>query len=192
MQGGCFSGCGTTFAVLAIALAELGLTETARNTGTEVGGVAIEGDIGLEDDKFAVHVTLFGNGEQAHHAELGLRANPSTRSATSRGLSAVKTVGRVVYVANGRGSVMDEFRVDEVVHTVGGIALPSPLNIADDAPNRTKATSGTRPSTPSFAQVSRPSPDTLEQLRKLGELRATGVLSNAEFEAKKAELLRRI
>jgi hypothetical protein len=138
-----------------VALAELGLTEQARNTGTEVGGVAIEGDIGLEDDRFVVYVTLFGNSQQAHHAELGLRANPSTRSATSRGLSAVKTVGRVVYVANGRGSVVDEFRVDEVVHAVGGIALPPPLNIADDAASRTKATSATHPSAPSFAQVSR-------------------------------------
>jgi hypothetical protein len=35
-------------------------------------------------------------------------------------------------------------------------------------------------------------PDAVEQLKKLGELRATGILSDAEFEAKKAELLRRI
>jgi hypothetical protein len=35
-------------------------------------------------------------------------------------------------------------------------------------------------------------PDVLEQLMKLGELHDAGVLSNAEFEAKKAELLKRI
>jgi hypothetical protein len=35
-------------------------------------------------------------------------------------------------------------------------------------------------------------PDALEALRKLGELRASGVLTEAEFEAKKAELLRRV
>ena len=35
-------------------------------------------------------------------------------------------------------------------------------------------------------------PDTLELLRKLGDLRDGGVLTDAEFEAKKAELLRRI
>jgi hypothetical protein len=32
----------------------------------------------------------------------------------------------------------------------------------------------------------------LEQLRKLGELRNAGVLTDAEFDAKKAELLGRI
>jgi len=35
-------------------------------------------------------------------------------------------------------------------------------------------------------------PDPVEQLRKLGELRDAGVLSDDEFEAKKAELLGRI
>ena len=35
-------------------------------------------------------------------------------------------------------------------------------------------------------------PDTLELLRKLGDLRDGGVLTTAEFEAKLAELLRRI
>jgi type II secretory pathway pseudopilin PulG len=33
--------------------------------------------------------------------------------------------------------------------------------------------------------------DTLEQLQKLGELRAAGVLTDAEFEAQKAKLLSR-
>jgi hypothetical protein len=40
--------------------------------------------------------------------------------------------------------------------------------------------------------ASSPDPDALEQLRKLGELRDAGVLTAAEFEAKKAELLGRI
>ena len=35
-----------------------------------------------------------------------------------------------------------------------------------------------------------PPPDTLDLLRKLGDLRDGGVLTDAEFEAKKAELLR--
>ena len=45
---------------------------------------------------------------------------------------------------------------------------------------------------PSVAQTGAGEPDALEQLRKLGELRASGVLTDAEFETKKAELLRRI
>ena len=34
-----------------------------------------------------------------------------------------------------------------------------------------------------------PAPDKLEQLQKLGELRASGVLTDAEFEAQKAKIL---
>jgi len=35
-------------------------------------------------------------------------------------------------------------------------------------------------------------PDVLEQLRRLGELRSSGVLTDMKFEAKKVELLGRI
>ena len=34
-----------------------------------------------------------------------------------------------------------------------------------------------------------PEPDKLEQLQKLGELKASGVLTDAEFEAQKAKIL---
>ncbi len=37
-----------------------------------------------------------------------------------------------------------------------------------------------------------PVPDVTEQLRKLGELHAAGILTDAEFSAKKAELLDRL
>ena len=44
----------------------------------------------------------------------------------------------------------------------------------------------------SAAQLGTAQPDTLEQLRKLGELRDQGWVTQAEFDAKKAELLRRV
>lgn len=37
-----------------------------------------------------------------------------------------------------------------------------------------------------------PAPDVMDQLKKLGELRDAGVLTNAEFEVKKADLLSRL
>jgi hypothetical protein len=46
-----------------------------------------------------------------------------------------------------------------------------------------------RPETPTPAPAAR---DPMEQLRQLGELKAAGVLTDAEFEVKKAELLRQI
>lgn len=42
------------------------------------------------------------------------------------------------------------------------------------------------------APVTAAAPDVTDQLRKLGELRDAGVLTDAEFEAKKAELLARL
>jgi hypothetical protein len=45
---------------------------------------------------------------------------------------------------------------------------------------------------PNVALLGAAEPDALEQLRKLGDLRAAGVLTDAEFDGKKAELLRRI
>ncbi|MGO9977408.1 MAG: SHOCT domain-containing protein [Solirubrobacteraceae bacterium] len=235
-KGGCFSGCGTTLAIMvllgltiqywhvalgivaiavvtamvrsskerdkarhrsgprdpwlnevAVALADLGLKEVARNTGEQLGGVPIDGDIGLEVERLKVYVTLFSDQRRARQAELGLRAKPGVRDAVSNGATAIKTVDRVVYVANGRGGVVDEFRLDEVVRVVGRLAVPPPLATARVPPHTVTVAP---PST--WPIVAAPGSDVLEQLRKLGELRNTGVLTETEFEAKKAELLARI
>ena len=162
---------------VAVALADLGLKEIARNTGAQLGGAPIDGDIGLQAGRFLVYVTLFSDQRLARQAELGLRAKPEVRDAIATGRTAVRIEDRVVFVANGRGTVVDEFRLDEVVRVVDQIALPAPLQ---------SAPSGSGPRAPV------PHPDALEQLRKLGDLHKGGVLTAAEFEAKKAELLRRL
>jgi hypothetical protein len=162
---------------VAVALAELGLAEIARNTGTELGGVAIDGDIGLQADRFLVYITLFSDQRLARQAELGLRATPDVRAALAKGATAIRTSGRIVAVASGRGGVVDEFRLEEVVGVVDRLALPAGL-----AP----ASVGSAPGVPAS------DPDVLEQLRKLGDLRRQGVLTDAEFAAKKAELLERL
>jgi len=164
---------------VAVALADLGLKEIARNTGAQLGGTPIDGDIGLQAQRFLVYVTLFSDQRLARQAELGLQAKPEVRDAIAKGATAIRTANRVVFVANGRGPVVDEFRLDEVVRIVGRLAVPPPLQPALATP---------RPS----AAAPPPDPDVLEQLRKLGDLRTTGVLTDAEFEAKKAELLGRL
>ncbi len=107
-------------------IAARSLIERARCAAIELpavkeaaGGAPIEGDIGLQDDKFQVYVTLFADGASARQAEIGLRAKPTMRAAESRGASAIRTDGRVVYVANGRGGALDDFRLDDVVRVVG-------------------------------------------------------------------------
>jgi hypothetical protein len=173
---------------VSVALADLGLTEKARNTGAQLGGAPLEGDIGLEAHGFSVFVNLFATNELARQAEIGLRAKPSTREALVSGKTAIRTVDRVLYVANGRGGPVDDFRLDEVVRMVSPIAVPPARPPVGSAPAPSAAPhpgSGAAP-------LAAPSPDALAQLRDLGELRRNGVLTEAEFEAKKAELLRRI
>jgi hypothetical protein len=216
-KGGCLSGCGTAFGVLlligfaikywyvsvaillilvvvgvasrsqqkqqslkragphdswlnevAVALAEFGLTEFARNTGAHLGGVPMMADVGLQTDRFSVYVNLFASDELARQAEIGLRAQPNIRAAVGNGRTALRASGRVLYVATGRGGVVDELRLQEVVHIVRGLAPPA----SSPGPQL--------------------SSDALEQLRRLSELHRTGALTDAEFEAKKAELLRRV
>lgn len=163
---------------VAVALADLGLKEIARNTGSQLGGASIEGDIGLQAERFLVYVTLFSDQRLARQADLGLRAKPEVRDAIAKGATAVRTADRAVFVANGRGSVVDEFRLDEVVRVVGRLAVPPPLQPFVSAPRSAVPTP--------------PNPDVLEQLQKLGDLRRAGVLTDSEFEAKKAELLGRL
>jgi hypothetical protein len=172
---------------LAVALADLGLTETARNTGHQLGDVPLEGDIVLQGERFTVYVNLFADDKLARQAELGLRANPSTRDSVTAGRCEITRSGRLLYVANGQGHAVDEFRLDEVMRTVDEVALPPRL----PAPVA-QARTANKSSTPTLASTPEPSPDALEQLRKLGELRENNVLTQSEFDAKKAELLRRV
>jgi hypothetical protein len=162
---------------VAVAVGDLGLREIARNTGSQLGGAPIDGDIGLEADRFLVYVTLFSDQRLARQAELGLRAKPEVRDAIAKGATAIRTADRAVFVANGRGGVVDEFRLDDVVRVVARIAVPPPLQLA-----QARSGPAARP----------PDPDVLEQLLKLSELRKAGVLTDSEFEAKKTELLGRL
>jgi len=174
---------------VAVALADLGLTERARNTGAHLGGAPLEGDIGLHDARFSVFVNLFATNELARQAEVGLRANPKIQNAISKGHTAVRHDGRVVYVATAPGYAVDDFRLDEVIRTVAPIDVPPPRQPLPAAP---LPTSGEADPRPSAAHVGMVPPDALEQLRTLSELHRASVLTDAEFEAKKAELLRRI
>lgn len=173
---------------IAVAVGELGLNEVARNTGNQLGGAPMEGDIGLQENRLLVYVNLFANQELARQAEVGLRAQANIRNAVANGHTMLKTIGPVLLVANGRGGVVDEYRMNEVEHAVAEVALPPALK---------------RPAAPSSGSPTAPTPevsgaealaggDSLEQIRKLAELRDAGVLTQAEFEAKKAELLRRV
>lgn len=168
-----------------VALAEFGLTEKARNTGFKLGGVplqgdvglvmsdVVQGDIGLVMSEVEVWVNLFATEDMARQAATSLVAAPKNREALSKGVSKVQAVGRVCYVATGRESAVVACRLEEVSVEVGKIGLPPPAE--GDASHGVRLPD-----------------DPLDMLRKLAELRDAGVVSEAEFEVKKAKLLGRI
>ena len=190
---------------VAVALADFELTEFARNTGTQLAGVPIEGDIRLDAPRFSVVITLLETAELAHQAEIGLRAKPEVRSAIVEGKSVIRAEGRVLYSANGRGKVVDEARLNEVVQIVGGIPVgpprmpPGALGQRPSLPGTPPAGVPPPPPRPHGSPTGNPAPaaphgaaDVLEQIKRLAELRDAGVLTEEEFESKKVELLRRL
>jgi Short C-terminal domain len=169
-----------------VGLADFGFVERKRNTGKHLGGAPVEGDIVLDGDGLTVVITVFATGTLAHQAEVGVRANPNSRAAITQGVSVLRTVEQLLYLANGRGSVVDESRLDDVIQVVSKVGTPLPLDTpANDPAPQPQANSTIGPATSA-------GPDIIEQIRKLGELRSQGLLTDAEFEGKKAELLARI
>jgi hypothetical protein len=176
---------------IAVALAELGLVEVARNTGRQLCGAPLEGDIGLQEERLLVYVNLFASGELARQAEVGLRAQPKVREAIVNGCTALQRSGPVLLVGTGRGGVVDEFRMSEVARVVGRVPLPPALSrpAALAPPALVAPAAYRRGRAEADALVGA---DPLEQIRRLAALRDAGLLSEEEFETKKVELLRRI
>jgi len=176
---------------VAVALAELDLSEVARNTGAQLGGAPVEGDIGLSDQRMTIYANLFASDALARQAEMGLRAQPQVRQSSANGRTAIVADGRILYVASAKSGVVDEFRLEEVRRAVDQIALPPALANQSAARARPLGAAAA-PALAEAHQQPAVAPDALEQLHRLGELRERGLLTEEEFAAKKAELLRRI
>jgi hypothetical protein len=199
---------------VSVALAEHGLSERARNTGKVLAGIPIEGDIEVREGKTSIWINLLTSPDKAEEAKTAMLAQPKTRENISAGRVILKTADRLLYVARSRGTVVDEYRLNEVIEVVNQItpesaappdsqlALPQPLNPAPsvteeklaETNDTTEAQTSQTPQEFAAAQSdpSGASADVLEQLRKLGELRTAGVLSESEFDEQKVKLLKRI
>ena len=131
----------------------------------------MKGDIGLQEDRLLVYVNLFANHEFARQAEIGLRAQANVRNGVANGRTTLKTLGPVLLVANGRGGVVDEYRMNEVEHAIAEVPLPPALKRPPAA--------ASAPPTASSPDVSGAEAlaggDPIEQIRKLAELRDAGV-----------------
>jgi hypothetical protein len=127
-------------------------------------------------------VNVFGSPSLAMQAAAKLKAKADVQAAMTAGQSAVLSQGRIVFVAGSSGYPLDIDRVEHIVQKAGEVPLPGAL------PQHEASRQIASPPT----QHVEAQTDVLDQLRKLGELRDNGVVSAEEFEAKKAELLKRL
>jgi Short C-terminal domain len=186
-----------------VAVADLDFSERERNYTDVYFGIPIEGYVELHKQRLTVDVVLFANQILARNAEMAMRAESTIRSELGREMAALHNGGRVLIVARTKMGSVDEYDFAEIVRLVGEIPLPPPLLLAHPVTYRTPSTvmgagagprtTTARPPRPALpsAPVARDQ-DAIDQLERLGRLRATGVLTEAEFQAKKAELLQRI
>ena len=186
-----------------VSLAEFEFTEFARNTGPDVAGVPIEGDVRLDAPRFSVVISLLASADLARQADFALRAKPEIRGAITQGRLLVRPEGRILYTADGHGGPVDEYRLNEVVQIVGGIAIGPPRPAGRALPAAPASSAADRDAVslgrPQASAADVPgsgsqntSGDVLDQVQRLALLRDSGVLTEAEFEEKKAELLRRL
>ena len=185
-----------------VAISDLDFDECERNVTDVYFGVPIDGYVELRKQRVTVDVVLFGSQIQTRHAEMAMRTQSTIRSELGRNMAALHNGGRVLIVARTKMGSIDEYDFGEIVRLVGEIPLPPPIvtgrAVAYRSPSSAIA-AGTGPRT-GTATLSRPAPrsapvrdqDAIDQLERLGRLRASGVLTDAEFQSKKAELLQRI
>ena len=186
-----------------VAVSDLDFDEHERNVTDHYFGVLTEGYVELRKQRVIVDVVLFANQIQTRNAEMAMRTEPTFRSELSREMAALHNSGRVLIVARTKMGAIDEYDFGEIVRVVGEIPLPPPMMVGRAVAYRgttsaTVAGSGPRSVTATVARPAlRPPPvahdhDAIDQLERLGRLRTSGVLTEAEFQSKKAELLQRI
>ena len=165
-------------------LHEIGFVETTRWTDETFGGEKVSASISLTQPTGRVFVLLFVSVADATRA-CGSGLPDGLTKAVQQGITALTTRGRVVIMAHNPYGV----RTDALEHwanITSEIELPSTAEVAPPPVGEEASAASSPP-----AQL-RQTPDPLDALRKLGELRDAGILTPEEFEAKKTELLKRV
>jgi hypothetical protein len=166
-----------------VALADLDLMEYARNRNRTVGGIPAEGDIELRTRRLELRISLFADGRLAHQAEMGLRADPRFRGSLGRGYQALAVHDSVLFLATGRGGVVDEILLDEVTRVVGRLPI---------GPALTFVTAPARVASAEPRAAAQPRSAITDVLGELGRLRDAGVLTDEELADAKTSMLRRL
>jgi hypothetical protein len=191
--------CGVVIGVLIVnevnvALVDLDFTEFARNQTRQIGGMAASGDIEVRSRHLAVSILALGSGEATHRAAMGLRADEQFRGDLDRGRRGLGSRDGVLFVATGRGTVVDDALLDEVIRVVDRIPRTARAILGSTPPP-----TGPAPGPAPVATLRAVNPtagfsagDPIEQLGRLSALHRDGSLDDAEFQDKKASLLKRI
>jgi hypothetical protein len=192
-----------------VAVSDLDFNECERNVTDLYFGVPTEGYVELRKQRVIVDVVLFANQIKARNSEMAMRTEPTVRSELSREMAALHNGGRVLIVARTKMGAIDEYDFGEIIRLVGEIPLPPPMAVGRPVAYRSATSamaSGPAPRTvtatlprPALTPPAAPAPppaqrdqDAIDQLERLGRLRTSGVLTEAEFQSKKTELLQRI
>jgi hypothetical protein len=168
-------------------VATLGFTEQTRNTGALLGGVPLLGDGAFVSGSTQVWANLFSTSQQAEAAAITLRDQQNFREGMANGHAQIQVQGRVLYTAFGQGQPL----ASDSLHSFIAAAQSAPPASTELPQTALHAAEGST-STVEPASVSGSSTPITQQLRELGELRERGVVTEAEFQAKKAELLKRM
>jgi Short C-terminal domain len=139
----------------------------------------MQGDIAFDAGGYRLFVNIFATPQNATHAAANLQAKSDVQQAVATGHSVIRTLGPVLFLGAGGNRQVSMEAFQRAVQAVEPAALPVQAQ-------------GSEPSNKEERPSAAPQADVLEQLRKLGELRDSGVISPEEFEAKKAELLKRV
>lgn len=184
-----------------VAVSELDFVESERNVTDLYFGVPTEGYVELRKQRVIVDVVLFANQVKARNAEMAMRTEATIRSELSREMAALHNGGRVLIVARTKMGAIDEYDFGEIVRLVGAIPLPPPMAVGRAVAYRSATTAMTPSTGPRTLTATLPGPrsapvardqDAIDQLERLARLRASGALTDAEFQSKKTELLQRI
>jgi hypothetical protein len=166
-----------------MALMALGYVGAKKSTGADFGGVQSDADvIASTYAGSVVHVALFSTTEVRERAGELLANDPRYQKGSRSGAMEARVRGRVVLIADGQGKPLPPGAAERALAAVSRLAIKPP----GSTPNVTSSPRDTADAPSSEAESH------IEQIRKLGELKDAGILSEAEFEAKKTDLLGRI
>ena len=120
------------------------------------------------------------------------QADVTKKSGFGRGAAAAVTMGTNLLSSNIRGDVYLTIATERTTHALRATPTTESIKAAKALEVAGKAAIAAGVSEQGTPATTRSEPDALDQLKKLADLHAAGILTDDEFETKKADLLNRM